>query len=75
MEPVRGKVTAVEPDRVLLELQDGRELLLPAMDEISDLAQPGSEVLVYFDLHGRVQGWYLPDANTGIDLRNPKGAA
>ena len=69
MEPVAGKVAALQQDKVLLMLEDGREVLAPSPVQLGDLAEVGSEVLVYLNENGRLVGWYLPQSKIGLDLR------
>jgi hypothetical protein len=57
-------------DRLLLKLQDGQDLEVPLVEQIRGRVDVDSEVIVYFDQHSRAVGWYLPDEEIGLDLRN-----
>jgi DNA-binding CsgD family transcriptional regulator len=57
-------------DRVLLTLQDGRDLEVPLLEPIRSRAGVGTSAIVYFDPHDRVVGWYLPEEELGVDLRH-----
>lgn len=56
-------------DRVLLRLQDGRDLEVPLLEQIRDRVDAGTAAIVYFDQRDRVVGWYLPAEQLGVDLR------
>jgi DNA-binding CsgD family transcriptional regulator len=56
-------------DRVLLTLEDGRDLEVPLLDEIRGRVEVGASAIVYSDQRERVVGWYLPDHELGVDLR------
>jgi ketosteroid isomerase-like protein len=55
---------------VVLGLAEGWEIEVPVTDELSALAAPGTPALVFFHDDGRLAGWYLPDAQVGIDLQH-----
>lgn len=57
-------------DRVLLALQDGRDLEVPLVEQIRDRVDVGTPAIVYFDQRDRVVGWYLPGEELGVDLRH-----
>ena len=57
-------------DRLMLRLQDGRDLEVPMLEQIRDGAQVGASAIVYFDERSRMVGWYLPDEELGVDLRD-----
>jgi DNA-binding CsgD family transcriptional regulator len=57
-------------DRLTLRLQDGRDLEVPLLEQIRDGAQVGASAIVYFDERSRIVGWYLPDEELGVDLRD-----
>lgn len=61
---LRGKKALV------LNLQDGRELELPLVEQVRDRVSVGTPAIVYFDQHGREVGWYLPEEELGVDLRH-----
>jgi DNA-binding CsgD family transcriptional regulator len=54
---------------IVLKLEDGRSIEAPLVDEISDQFDLGSPALVYFDHAGNPVGWFLPEAEVGVDLR------
>jgi DNA-binding NarL/FixJ family response regulator len=56
--------------RLALQLDDGRELELPLVDEIRGRADVGAAAIVYFDQHDRAVGWYLPEGHFGVDIRH-----
>lgn len=57
-------------DRVLLTLQDGRDLEVPLLDQIRGHADVGTAAIVYFDQLDHMVGWYLPGEDLGVDLRH-----
>ena len=57
-------------DRVLLTLQDGRELEVPVLDPIRAHLEAGVSAIVYFDPHDRAVGWYQPELDLGVDMRH-----
>ena len=57
-------------DRLMLRLQDGRDLEVPLVEQIRDGAQVGASAIVYFDERSRIVGWYLPEEELGVDLRD-----
>ena len=63
-------VAAWEASAASLSLQDGRELELPLVEQLRDRVSAGTPAIVYFDQHGREVGWYLPEAELGVDLRH-----
>jgi hypothetical protein len=69
VKPVTGKVAALRRNEVLLVLQGGHELLAPSAAPLKELAEVGSEVLVYLNADRRLVGWYLPESRIGIDFR------
>jgi hypothetical protein len=71
VDPVAGRVAAHQADQLLLRLEDGHEVLAPTCG-LKDLADVGSDVLVYLDERGRLLGWYLPRSQIGVDLREWK---
>jgi hypothetical protein len=46
---------------------------LPAPGEVDDEWDVGDQLMVFFD-NDAVVGWYLPEKQLGVDLREP-GAA
>ncbi len=56
-------------DEVVLHLQDGRDLDLPLLQEVSGHLDVGNSAIVYFDHYGRPIGWFVPDEGVGVDLR------
>jgi DNA-binding CsgD family transcriptional regulator len=54
----------------VLHLQDGRELEVPLLEQIRRHVEVGTSAIVYFDHCDRTMGWYLPDKEVGVDLRN-----
>lgn len=56
----------------LVKLDDEREIEIPLVDEIRDRFEVGSPALVYFDHNGILLGWYLPDADIGVDMRDDR---
>ena len=68
---VRAKVSgSPKGDRVRLTLQDGQGLEVPLLDPVSNCLEIGIPAIVYFDRHDRVLGWYLPEAELGVDMRH-----
>ncbi len=68
---VTAKVSAVRrKDKVLLTLQDGRELEVPLLEQLRDRVDLGASAIAYFDQRDRVVGWYLPGEDLGVDLRH-----
>jgi DNA-binding CsgD family transcriptional regulator len=57
-------------DRLMLRLQDGRDLEVPLLEQVRDGAQVGATAIVYYDERSRIVGWYLPDQELGVDLRD-----
>lgn len=57
-------------DRLLLRLQDGRDLEVPSLEQIRGRLDIGTSAIVYFDQSDRVVGWYLPGEELGVDLRH-----
>ena len=57
-------------DRVLLNLQDGRDLEVPVLAPIRARLGIGASAIVYFDGHDRPVGWYLPELDLGVDMRH-----
>ena len=67
---VTATVVAVKPKgEAVLRLQDGRDLEVPVIDQIRDSVDVGASIIAYFDQRDRVVGWYLPDEELGVDLR------
>ena len=67
---VTATVEAVKPNgEAVLRLQDGRDLEVPVIDQIRDRVEVGAAIIAYFDQRERVVGWYLPDEELGVDLR------
>jgi DNA-binding CsgD family transcriptional regulator len=54
---------------MLLRLHDGRELEVPLPDDLGDRVEVGASAIVYFDHADREIGWFLPDEEVGVDLR------
>jgi DNA-binding CsgD family transcriptional regulator len=54
---------------VVLKLDDGRSIETPLVEEIIDQFDLGSPALVYFDHAGNPVGWFLPEAEVGVDMR------
>jgi hypothetical protein len=66
-----GEILARWGDKqVLARLYDGRPLELPAPEELDDEWDVGDQVMVFFD-NEAVVGWYLPEKQLGVDLREP----
>ena len=68
--PVRSQ--RFSGDQLLLTLEQGHDVLAPSCD-LGALVEVGSEVLAYLDEHRRLLGWYLPQSQIGVDLREWKG--
>ena len=69
-----GEILARWGDRQLLaRLYDGRPVELPAPEELDDEWDVGDQIMVFFD-NEAVVGWYLPEKQLGIDLREPGDA-
>ena len=67
---VTATVEEVKPNgEAVLRLQDGRDLEVPVIDQIRDRVEVGAAIIAYFDQRERVVGWYLPDEELGVDLR------
>jgi hypothetical protein len=56
-------------DRLLARLYDGRPMELPAPEELDDEWDVGDQLMVFFE-NEVVVGWYLPDKQRGVDLRD-----
>ena len=54
---------------VVLRVEDGRSIEAPLVEEIGDQFDLGSPALVYFDHAGNPVGWFLPEAEIGVDMR------
>lgn len=68
---IRGTVASrPRGDSLVLALQDGRDLDVPVLEQISGHVEVGAATIVYFDQHDRAIGWYLPDEEIGVDLRH-----
>ena len=68
---VRAKVSGIaKDDRVGLALPDGQNLEVPLLDPLSNALEIGIPAIVYFDRHDRAVGWYLPEAQLGVDMRH-----
>jgi DNA-binding CsgD family transcriptional regulator len=68
---VRATVSAPpRGDGLMLTLEDGRDLDVPILDEIRGHVALGAPAIVYFDQQDRLVGWYLPDEEIGVDLRD-----
>ncbi len=61
---------APRSDRVLLRLQDGRDLEVPVLAPIRAGLDIGVPAIVYFDGHEQPVGWYLPQLDLGVDMRH-----
>jgi hypothetical protein len=57
-------------EQLLARLYDGRPIELPAPEELDEVWEVGDALMVFFD-NEAVVGWYLPDKQIGIDLREP----
>ena len=57
-------------NRLLLTLDDGQDLEVPLVEQVRGRVDVGSAAIVYFDQRDRTVGWYLPDEEIGVDLRN-----
>jgi DNA-binding CsgD family transcriptional regulator len=67
---VSATVVALRPKgEAVLRLQDGRDLEVPVIEQIRDRVDVGASTVAYFDQRDRVVGWYLPDQELGVDLR------
>jgi SnoaL-like protein len=60
--------------QVLARLYDGRPIELPAPEELDDEWEVGDELMVFFE-NEAVVGWYLPDKQRGLDMRDHGVAA
>jgi len=70
-----GEILARWGDQQLLaRLYDGRPLELPAPEELDDEWEVGNPLMVFFE-NETVVGWYLPDKQFGVDLRQPSDTA
>jgi DNA-binding CsgD family transcriptional regulator len=68
---VRAKVSGTpKGDRVRLTLQDGQDIEVPLLDPVSNCLESDVPAIVYFDRHDRAVGWYLPEAELGVDMRH-----
>ena len=68
---LRATVSALRrKDRVLLRLQDGRDLEVPLLEQMRGRVDVGTSAIVYFDQRDRMVGWYLPGEELGVDLRH-----
>ena len=56
-------------EQILVRLYDGRPLELPAPEQLDDKWDVGDQLMVFFDGEA-VVGWYLPDRQLGLDLRD-----
>jgi DNA-binding CsgD family transcriptional regulator len=54
---------------LVLRLRDGRDLEVPVPERLRGRVEVGASAIVYFDQRDRVVGWYLPDEELGVDLR------
>lgn len=59
-----------EGARARLRLADGSERELHVPEELSGLFRQGQRVLLYHGTGGELVGWYLPDEQMGLDLRD-----
>jgi DNA-binding transcriptional LysR family regulator len=59
--------------RAVLEVDDGRTIEVPVPEGLRGRFEVGSPALVYFDADGSLVGWYLPQAQLGVDLRAERG--
>lgn len=67
---VTATVVALRPNgTAVLSSNDGRELKVPVVEQIRDHVTVGTSMIVYFDQRDRAVGWYLPDEELGLDLR------
>jgi len=57
-------------DKLLLGLEDGRDLEVPTLEELRGRVHVGASMIVYYDQRDRVCGWYLPGEELGMDLRH-----
>jgi DNA-binding CsgD family transcriptional regulator len=57
-------------ERVLVTMQDGRDLEVPMLESIRTRVEVGASAIVYFDGHDRPVGWYLPELDLGVDMRH-----
>jgi hypothetical protein len=57
-------------EQFLARLYDGRPIELPAPEEFEDEWDVGDQLMVFFE-NEAVVGWYLPDKQLGLDLRDP----
>jgi hypothetical protein len=65
-----GEILARWGDKQLLaRLYDGRPLELPAPNELDGEWDVGDQLMVFFE-NEAVVGWYLPDKQLGLDLRD-----
>jgi hypothetical protein len=61
-------------EQLLARLYDGRPLELPAPEELDDEWVVGDPLMVFFE-NEAVVGWYLPDMQLRVDLRDPGDTA
>jgi SnoaL-like domain len=61
-------------EQLLARLYDGRPIELPAPEELDDQWDVGDPLMVFFE-NEAVVGWYLPEKQLGVDLRNPGDTA
>ncbi len=57
-------------DKLVLALQDGRDLEVPLLEQVRHGVSVGASAIVYFDQRSRLVGWYLPEEEIGVDLRD-----
>ena len=69
VDRIRATVVLRSTERVLLQLEDGRELEAASYREISDALDEDLPVLAYLGDGGELLGWYVPHLQIGIDLR------
>ena len=62
-------VASPAADRVLLKVAESWYIDAPVADPAVRHVDPGTPALVFFRDNGRVAGWYIPDAQVGIDMR------
>jgi hypothetical protein len=61
-------------EQLLARLYDGRPVELLAPEELDDEWDVGDQLMVFYEDEA-VVGWYLPDKQLGLDLRDPSDTA
>lgn len=61
-------------EQLLARLYDGRPVELPAPADLDAQWEVGDPLMVFFE-NEAVVGWYLPDRQRGVDMRDPGDTA